>query len=250
MKKLIWLLGVVAFVWSMGLNPIEASEKISVANEEVYESFCLARQEYEAAKHITDAKERNILYAKAISDISRAVNAEPTNSAYWMMGSQIYRSKGAVTYAKQYFLRAEQMMLSCLEQNPEDPDSHLDYAIACYAGDVRFWSDYEVYRDKAQYHAQQVLDICLSKKNITRRDFLHMAIAGLILNQRGESDEIMLIAQYGMDNVAKEDELTDASCALYNDTVVQNTWLWNVQAESIDKEFLLYYLTMKAVLIS
>lgn len=247
MKKLVWLLSVMVFVIVMGMNSSEAKEQVSVANEEAYESFCLAGQEYEAAKYITDPKERDIVYAKAIGDISRAVNTENPQGAYFLLGSQIYRSKGVIAYAKQYFLRAEQRMQMQLEKNPDSSADRLDYAIACYAGDVRFWSEYPQYKEKARWYAQQVLDIGILKEKLSRRDFLHMAMASLILGDRGICDEFMLIAQYGIENVTEEDALADECCELYNNTVAQNTWLWNVREESIDKEFLLHYLTMKAV---
>ena len=59
-----------------------------------------------------------------------------------MLASQLYRSKGANGFARQYFMSAEQNMLKRLEEEPNSIEYNLDYAIACYAGDVRFWSTY------------------------------------------------------------------------------------------------------------
>lgn len=256
MKRPMRLLAIFAFALGMVMNPLEANAQSGAVDSNSYDCFCLARQEYEATKLTTDAGERDILYAKAIGDISQAVSEDKSNSTYWLLGSQIYRSKGIGGYAKQYFMKAEQILAERLAKEPRSIAGNLDYAIACYAGDVRFWSDYPQYQARAKEAAQRVLMLEIEKKKLSRLDCLYLAMANMVLQDRESCDEWMLAARYGLyakeaDNALADDkaEWVDACCELYDNTVMQGKWLWNVRETAIDKEFLLYCLALESVVI-
>ena len=241
-------------------NAKQVESNNSIAGQQLFNSACEA---YLNAQIIEDNTEVIKMYAKAISDISKATALEQNNSDYWLLGSQIYRAKGGISYAKRYFSNAEVLMLQKLETTPNDIVANLDYAIACCAGDVRFWSNYSAYKSKAEKHAKKVIDLCEDKLKKEENSNLVrvMAIANLILDKQDKCQELLAKAKQ-MDSEDKEfslwkflgfeEETIECKTAnifyadLFENTVSKKQWLWAVDSKNVDKEFLLYYMTDEA----
>lgn len=246
MKKSVCLLGVLILLLAGMINSAEAESKSSMEQSvNVYQTYCDAYTNYIDAKYATELKERNILYAQAINDINQSLQLDSENSKALLLASQIYRSKGANGFAKQYFMRAEQAMLKRLEQEPNSIEYNLDYAIACYAGDVRFWNTYVEYEAKAKKYAESALVLCVVEEPIdSSENLLYMAMANLILGHQEQCKALLLIAN---ENKQYQDILDDTDriefyCRLYENTVSQKQWIWEVREASVNKEFLLHYL--------
>ncbi len=241
-------------------NVKQVESNNSIAGQQLFNSACEA---YLNAQLIEDNTEASKMYAKAISDISKATALEQNNSDYWLLGSQIYRAKGGLSYAKRYFSNAEALLLQRLEVNYDDVATNLDYAIACYAGDVRFWSNYSTYKSKAEKHAKKVIDLCEDKLKKEENSNLVrvMAIANLILDKQDKCQELLAKAKQ-LDSEDKEfslwkflgfeEETIERKTAnifyadLFENTVAKKQWLWAVDSKNVDKEFLLYYMTDEA----
>lgn len=239
----------------LNIKQIESSN--NVAGQELFSS---AYDAYLKAQINEDGTEVSKMYAKAISDISKACAMEPLNVDYLLLGSQVWRGKGGISYAKGYFAKAENLMKQKIELVPNDIAANLDYAIACYAGDVRFWSNYSNYNKMARKHADKVLVLCKHafKKNDNSNLVRIMAMANLILGDKEECQKLLAKAKK-MDTESEgfsllkffgfEDEKIEHKTinVFYNDlfenTVAKGKWLWFVDAKNVDKEFLLYYMT-------
>ncbi len=206
-------------------------------------AFACAYDAYFTAKTIDDAQKKSEAYAEAIRKINAAVMQDEDDVDALFLASQIYRGKGGVAYAKNYFKRAEGVILEDLEKYPGKIDAHLYCAVLYYAGDVRFWEDYKVYRDKAVFHAKTVLKLCEKvegdKKELPRL-YSVKAMAHLILDDREKC--LKYLKKYASFFPANEVYLN-----IFEEMVMRNTWYWKVSAESISKEFLLYLFTGSAV---
>lgn len=242
------------------LNIKQIESNNSIVGQELFSSACDA---YFKAQVIKDGTEVSKMYAKAISDISKACVMEPLNADYLLLGSQIWRGKGGISYAKSYFTKAENLLKQKLELVPNDISTNLDYAIVCYAGDVRFWNNYSKYKKQAEKYAEKVIALC--KDELKKEDNSNlvrvMAMANLILNNKDECLELLLKAKK-MDTQEKgfsllkffgfEDEKIEHKTAnvfysdLFENTVAKEQWLWLADSKNVDKEFLLYYMTDEA----
>ncbi len=245
-------------------NVQQSVKQVSSINEangqRLFNNACEA---YFNAQVMEDSTEVSKMYAKAISDISKACALEPTNTDYLLLGSQIWRAKGGISYAKSYFAKAEAVLKQRLEANPDDVVANLDYAIVCYAGDVRFWNNYSEYSKLAKKHAEKVIDVC--KKKFKKEDNSNlvrvMAIANLIIGNKDKCQELLaeskkmdteskwfsLLKFFGFENEKIEHKTANVFYSdLFENTVAKGQWLWLADAKNVDKEFLLYYLTDEA----
>ncbi len=241
-------------------NVTRAATVNSIAGQELFSSACDA---YYKVKVIEDGTEVSKMYAKAISDISKACAMEPLNADYLLLGSQIWRGKGGISYAKSYFTKAENLLKQKLELVPNDISTNLDYAIACYAGDVRFWNNYSKYQKQAEKHAEKV--IALSKAELKKEDNSNlvrvMAMANLIIGKKDECQKLLseakkmdtenkvfsLLKFFGFEEEKIEHKTANVFYSdLFENTVAKGQWLWLADAKNVDKEFLLYYLTDEA----
>lgn len=242
------------------INAKQSEGNNKISGQSLFES---AYEAYFNAQVVDDNLVVSEMYAKSISNISKATALEQNNSDYWLLGSQIWRGKGGISYAKRYFSNAEELMLQRLEANHNDVVANLDYAIACYAGDVRFWSNYSTYKTKAEKHAKKVIHLCEDKLKKEENSNLVrvMAIANLILDKEDKCQELLAKAKQ-MDSEDKgfslwrflgfEEETIERKTAnifyadLFENTVAKKQWLWAVDSKNVDKEFLLYYMTDEA----
>ena len=242
------------------LNIRQIESNNSIAGQELFNSACDA---YFKAQVIEDSTEVGKMYAKAISDISKACALEPLNADYLLLGSQIWRGKGGISYSKSYFAKAENLLKQKLELVPNDIPVNLDYAIICYSGDVRFWNNYSKYQKQAEKYAKKVITLCKAelKKEDNSNLVRVMAMANLVLDKQDECQELFGKAKQ-MDSEDKgftlwkflgfEEETVERESInifyadLFENTVAKKQWLWNVDSKNIDKEFLLYYMTDEA----
>ena len=247
-------------VQDRGQVNVKQLQNNNIAVQKLFNDACEA---YFNAQVIESSNEVSKMYAKAISDISKACALEPANSDCLLLGSQIWRGKGGVSYAKSYFTNAEAVLRQRLEANPDDIVVNLDYAIACYAGDVRFWNNYSEYEKHAKKYAEKVVSLC--KEKLKKEDNSNlvrvMAMAKLILGKRDECQELLakakkkdtesegfsLLRFFGFEDEKIEHKTANV---FYNDlftnTVAKGQWLWFADAKNVDKEFLLYYMTDEA----
>lgn len=228
--------------------------------EDAVHAFYDADEQYRRAKCESDASLRSVHYAEAIRKINLALKQEPQNSDYLLLASQIYRGKGGAAYAKNYFKQAEEILIKHLENCPEDIAANLDYAIACYAGDVRFYADYEAYKQGGRNFAKKVIELCEYEQrhnNLTINNLRAEAMAYLILDDKDKCNALLqhaknLSKEYAsiVDNQAAdkskyifEAELHTKIYDVYSNTVAVSKWPWSVREEVISKEFLLLYMT-------
>ena len=81
------------------------------------------------------------------------------------MAAQIYRYRGGLGYAKNYFAQACTLYEKQLKDYPDSITLNLQYAIACYAGDARYYPDYEEYKSRAVLYAGKTLKLLENNKN-------------------------------------------------------------------------------------
>lgn len=205
-----------------------------------------AYDNYVSAKSTDNAADRSIYYGNAIRDINAALKKEPHNSDYLIIASQIYRAKGGLSYAKDYFRRSEAIILEKLAKNPDDIIANLDYATMCYAGDVRYWPEYNEYTKKAKEYAKKVIELSKQKtssENIKSQYLRCRAYAMLLLGDNKKCEELLL-QRTGKDaDAIDKTDFTSAELSDYNFyrfCLVENAWLWQVSEESQPKEYLMY----------
>lgn len=215
---------------------------VNPCRAEAVAAFKEANKYFQAAKLSENASEKSVNFAEAVKFINEALQLEPDNYDFAVLASQIYRGKGGISYAKSYFQRAERILGENLKIYPDSIDTNLDYALVCAAGDMRYTSEYADYQKKAKLAAEKVLDLCEQwyKDNDKSAKSLNAeAMAELILGHKEKCTELLLEAK----NIsAEKTENTLSLYDVYRETVLQNKWLWKVSAESLDKEFMLYYL--------
>ena len=238
------------------------NNKQSLSNDSVtgQQLFKSAYDSYFNAQIAEDSSEVSKMYAKAITDISKAVTLEQHNSDYWILGSLIWRGKGGISYAKGYFNNSELLLNKKLKENPADIGANLDYAILCYAGDVRFWENYPFYENVAKEYARKTIDLCESKLEKEENSNLVRVIAmsKLILDKPDECKELLIKAKnidlkkaefsimkfLGLEIKENTGKSSNAFYEeLYENTISKNRWFWYVESHNIPKEFLLYYIT-------
>lgn len=215
---------------------------VNPCRTEAVAAFKEANKYFQAAKLSENASEKSNNFADAVKFINEALQLEPDNCDFAILASQIYRGKGGISYAKSYFQRAERILGENLKIYPEGIDTNLDYALVCAAGDMRYTSEYADYQEKAKRTAEKVLDLCEQwyKDNDKSTKSLNAeAMAELILGNKEKCTELLLEAE----NIsAEKTEDTLSLYGVYRETVLQNRWFWQVSKESLDKEFMLYYM--------
>ncbi|MBP3690730.1 MAG: hypothetical protein J6I74_05335 [Schwartzia sp.] len=226
-------------------QPTEAANKETVpetpmvSSVEIEDAAVLFERAYIAysdGKRAGQANVRNEKYAEAINAISRATALQPDNTDVLLLASQIYRSKGGAAFAKEYFIRAESILIARIAASPKDIGANLDYAIACYAGDSRFRDNYDSYRKIAYQHADEVIRLVGRPGGGNAAQLRAMAFAYLIKGDAKHCGDLLSQA-------AQSDVASKFYSELFSKTVGQGQWLWPVSADGVEKEFLLYVLT-------
>lgn len=199
-----------------------------------------AYEAYYFAKNSTDTLITAENYVKAIANISKANTVDPDNVSYVALAMQIYRGKGVLPYAKSAVLKAEKLLQSKLETEPNDVATLLDYAILCYAGDMVYRPEAALYKQKGSQIAQKIIQLTENTENI--KDLRARAYAYLILGQEADFKDTMRIEPGFFSKLLVNNATNEFYLDLYEKTVGKGQWLWPVADKYIVNEYLLYYL--------
>ncbi len=123
-----------------------------------------AWHQYCEAKNAVNAGVRSVAYANAIQSINAAIAQGGEMPETYLLASRIYRGKGGVSYAKNYYAKASAIYLDDVLRYPESIESNLTAAIILYAGDVRYWDTYSDSKKKAEAYADIVLELFKNEK--------------------------------------------------------------------------------------
>ncbi len=177
------------------LLPVADVQKVKFDENEAWKKLCLA-------KNSKDAEAQSKAYAEAIYYISAATTVPTAPPEAFLLASRIYRHKGGLSYAKNYFTRAAAVYLDEAMQNPDSIEANLKAAIVLYAGDVRFWDSYNQSRKNARDYADTVLKLCKKAKDeksisAAREIFLEeaVALASLVKENAGECNDHFMKAE-------------------------------------------------------
>ncbi len=241
---------------------VEEEQKIGLLEQQAWQQFCLAK--------ISSGEDtQSEAYANAIKYISDAAAVMYAPPSTFLLGSRIYRHKGGISFAKNYFSRAAAGYLDEAMQQPESIQANLNAAIILYAGDVRYWESYEESKKNAWNYADKVLALCKkakSEKNpgITEELFLEeaAALAFLVKENIAQSSAHFAKAEklWGEETVKtnsalikffRPDNLNASAEAgsykpyeLFKAFPEQGKWYWRVASQpEAGKEFLLTCLT-------
>lgn len=219
----------------------DAQGRIIYASDrnKAYEYAGGALTAYQEARATTDKRIVNAKYAEAIKNINLALAIIPESAEYKLLAAQIYRYRGGLGYAKNYFARACMLYEKQLKDYPDSITLNLQYAIACYAGDARYYPDYEDYKSRAILYAGKTLKLLERNKN-----------------QYSEADTLLprllpyvLLQDY--DAAARTVKRINSICGKYSPSyalaeeyerlTADGQWLWRVsRKEDAEKDFLLY----------
>ena len=205
----------------------------------VYEYEGVALTAYREARSTTDKRVANAKYTEAIKNINLALAIIPDSAEYRLLAAQIYRHRGGLSYAKNYFNQACSLYEKQLKDYPDSITLNLQYAIACYAGDARYYPDYEDYKIRACLYAKQTLKLLEENKNqySEAEALLPRLLAYVLLQDYNE--------------VAKTVKRINSTCTKYSPAyawaeqyerlATDGQWLWRVSSkEDAEKDFLLY----------
>lgn len=204
-----------------------------------YEYEGAALTAYWEARSTTDKRIANAKYTEAIKNINLALAIIPDSAEYRLLAAQIYRHRGGLSYAKNYFTQACSLYEKQLKDYPDSITLNLQYAIACYAGDARYYSDYKDYKSRAYLHARQTLKLLEeNKKRYSEEEtLLPKLLAYVLLQDYNEAEKTAQRINY----VCDKHSLEYATAEQYKQLVAQGEWLWRISSkENAEKDFLLY----------
>lgn len=202
-----------------------------------YEAQWAALAAYEAARKTTDKQLANSKYTEAIKNINLAITVAPDIAEYQLLASQIYRYRGGLSYARGYFAKACELYERQLKEYPESVTLSLQYAIACYAGDARYYPDYNEYKIRSYLFANQTLKLLEQGKYQENQALFPELLANIILQNYAQADKLAKRIKY----VCAKDSLEYASAEQYEQLAANGQWLWRVSSkENAEKDFLLY----------
>lgn len=204
-----------------------------------YEYEGAALTAYREARSTTDKRVANAKYTEAIKNINLALAIIPDSAEYRLLAAQIYRHRGGLSYAKNYFAQACTLYEKQLKDYPDSVTLNLQYAIACYAGDARYYPDYEGYKSRAVLYAKQTLKLLEHNKN--KYNEAEALLPRLLA--------YVLLQEY--DAAARTVKRINSICGKYSPAytlaeeyerlVADGQWLWRVSSkEDAEKYFLLY----------
>lgn len=204
---------------------------------------------HEALKANEDVPKKTAAFNDAIKAINLATNKELDNPLYWLLGSQIYRSRGGIGYAKNYFAKACELYEDRLKEYPESISFNLQYAVACYAGDAQFYVDYGNYKSRAVKSAKKSLQLINETETkpefawlleLLEDDFVDQKFLAYIILQ---DDKKIAKLLKEIKNKYNKADLQYRMAADYENLVVNGKWHWKVNSrDGAEKAFLMYYL--------
>lgn len=241
---------------------ISTEQNTLVADNEAYQNFNDACTAYEAAQLETDVGKRSQLYAAAIKAIAKNISSSSADGESFLLASQIYRTKGGLSYAKNYLKKADEIFYAKVMRKPQKIVANLDYALFCYAANI---DNNHEQNKKAQLYAEKTLKLIETNNSLINEEqdnnyLRYKALANLVKGDIKNCEKFLAEAadvdkrnqnSFGVNESVssnysfKKRYLTDNIFydSLFKDTVLQQKWIWPVAAKNVDKEFLLYYLT-------
>lgn len=189
----------------------------------------------------------NESYSEAIREVNRATSLDPRNASAWLLGAQIYRARGGMSYAKKYFFEAYsgyvQRAYEAEMGDNASPEEAMKYdlveAVLCLASDQTYWpeilefGDDETQRLIGRMYAEsavQKLDAAAAEQY----DFQRLA-TGLLLDKQEEAREIATKILAGPESKIRE--IVEKE---YVNMADKGEWYWRVPSrEQAVKEFLL-----------
>lgn len=194
---------------------------------------------YQEARATTDKRIANAKYTEAIKNINLALAIIPESAEYRLLAAQIYRHRGGLSYAKNYFNQACSFYEKQLKDYPDSITLNLQYAIACYAGDARYYPDYEDYKSRACLYAKQTLKLLEQNKNqYSEADTLLPRLLAYVLLQ--DYDAAAKTVK-GINSICAKYSPAYTLAEEYERLAADGQWLWRVSSkEDAEKDFLLY----------
>lgn len=204
-----------------------------------YEYEGAALTAYREARSTTDKRVANAKYTEAIKNINLALAIIPDSAEYRLLAAQIYRHRGGLSYAKNYFNQACSLYEKQLKDYPDSITLNLQYAIACYAGDARYYPKYEDYKSRACLYAMQTLKLLERNKNqySEAEALLPRLLTYVVLQDYNEAAKTAKRINY----VCDKHSLEYVTAEQYKQLVAPGEWLWCISSkENAEKDFLLY----------
>lgn len=242
---------------SDSLLPAAEVQKVKFDENEAWKQLCLA-------KNSKEAEAQSKAYADAVQYISAATTVSAAPPEAFLLASRIYRHKGGLSYAKNYFTRAAAVYLDEAMQLPDSIKANLKAGIILYAGDVRYWDSYEQSRKNARDYADKVLALCKKakmEKNLSAGKAVFLeeaaALACLIKENEAESNAHFAKAEelWNKKELKTDSVLINVVGAttagssylpyeLFKEFPQQGIWYWQVSSQTdAAREFLLNCLT-------
>ncbi len=255
---------------------------VQTENKVGMELYNSAYESYISAKKSTDRIKSAEHYSIAIAGIAKANTAEPDCVEYLALAMQAYRGKGVLAYAQGSFKKAEKVLQARLKANPADYEALLDYAILCYAGDMAYTSECDLYKEKAEKMAAEIVQLTqnadsfdklrvrglaqliLGQTESFKRTMYQLPVAKAkvekpttqslksadtaVDNAKIENMESGVIAAEEIETVGEITAVYDEGSAnahfrkMYEETVEVGEWLWPVHKDYLTREYLLYTL--------
>ena len=234
----------------------------SINESDGYQNFNDACTAYEAAQLETDVGKRSQFYAAAIKAIAKNISSSSADGESFLLASRIYRTKGGLSYAKNYLKKADEIFYAKVMRKPQKIVANLDYAVFCYAANI---DNNHEQNKKAQLYAEKTLKLIETNNSLINEEqdnnyLRYKALANLVKGDIKNCEKFLAEAadvdkrnqnSFGVNESVssnysfKKRYLTDNIFydSLFKDTVLQQKWIWPVAAKNVDKEFLLYYLT-------
>lgn len=204
-----------------------------------YEYEGAALTAYREARSTTDKRVANAKYTEAIKNINLALAIIPDSAEYRLLAAQIYRHRGGLSYAKNNFTQACTLYEKQLKDYPDSITLNLQYAIACYAGDARYYPDYEDYKSRACLYAKQTLKLLeQNKKQYSEADtLLPRLLAYVLLQDYNEAARTVKC----INSICAKYSPAYAWAEQYERLAADGQWLWRVSSQDdAEKDFLLY----------
>lgn len=204
-----------------------------------YEYEGAALTAYREARSTTDKRVANAKYTEAIKNINLALAIIPDSAEYRLLAAQLYRHRGGLSYAKNYFNQACSLYEKQLKDYPDSITLNLQYAIACYAGDARYYPEYEEYKSRACLYAMQTLKLLEQNKNqySEAEALLPRLLAYVLLQDYNEAAK----TAKRINSICAQYSLAYAWAEQYERLATDGQWLWRVSSkEDAEKDFLLY----------
>ena len=179
-----------------------------------YEYEGAALTAYREARSTTDKRVANAKYTEAIKNINLALAIIPDSAEYRLLAAPIYRHPDSITL-------------------------NLQYAIACYAGDARYYPDYEDYQSRVYLHVGKTLKLLEENKNQYNEAeaLLPKLLAYVLLQDYNEAAKTVKRINY----VCVKHSPAYAWAEQYERLAADGQWLWRVSSkEDAEKDFLLY----------